>query len=618
MPRKRKTAAEWAIEFPEELETLEKRPKTDSGVSGKVEVALVCRFCAVEIDVNPKKKPWDRIQEHLASVRHKKLKENWKKRKDSNKQLTLFETEVRQRQKEKEAESASHDFVRALSYSAISLNHADGFIGKLFKKYCPAARCMPTRRQLEQKYLPEVYAQHKDLIKRQISDRKLSIIIDESPEVLGRPAVNTLFCYHNQENNAKEVVLADTSILRAVNSTSLSVLLSKVLGEFGKDFRDMMAMSSDSAEYLAKLVRDLQMSYCPKLLHIKDVPHLIHVAIDFAIQSEGMADIRQVVIRFGAVFKHAAKLERIFYQICHENGLSDEEICKPPAVVPTRWFSFYRSATATRSLWQHLLSFIDSHLSQGEKVNELRALLGDDKHRQFLFIKLVFLLENLSLLHSIQERLESAEPMLHCMYHRVNVQLQTEMASKSCEDISLGTETTTLLSMLSASEARTLKSTLTDFNKTLARKWEATCERNLSPDVCGPEGLWKRAIVLDPFLKSGQLQSFNSYISMFELVSDEPTALEVEFNNYLHEPCPDNPEIEILTYWKSMARNYPNLADVALQLLCLPNGSADVERSFSKLRKLQDPTRSSMSENTLRMQMTLYVNQDLEGHFVGF
>ena len=123
---------------------------------------------------------------------------------------------------------------------------------------------------------------------------------------------------------------------------------------------------------------------------------------------------------------------------------------------------------------------------------------------------------------------------------------------------------------------------------------------------------------MDPFLKAGQSQSFNNYISMFELVTNEPTALEDEFNNYLHEPCPDNPEIEILTYWKNMARNYPNLADVALQLLCLPSGSADVECSFSKLRKLQDPTRSSMSENTFRMQMILYVNQDIEGHFVGF
>ena len=106
-------------------------------------------------------------------------------------------------------------------------------------------------------------------------------------------------------------------------------------------------MSSDSAEYLAKLVRDLQMSYRPKLLHVKDVPHLIHIAVDFAIRSVAMADIRQVVIRFGAVFKHATKLERILYHICQDNGLSVEEICKPPAVVPTRWFSFHRSATVT-------------------------------------------------------------------------------------------------------------------------------------------------------------------------------------------------------------------------------------------------------------------------------
>ena len=102
--------------------------------------------------------------------------------------------------------------------------------------------------------------------------------MDESPEVLGRPAVNTL-------------------ILRAVNSTSLSVLLSRVLAEFGKDFRDLMVISSDSAEYMAKLVRYLQMSYSNKLLHIKDVPHLIDVAVDFANHSESVAMIMDCLMK---------------------------------------------------------------------------------------------------------------------------------------------------------------------------------------------------------------------------------------------------------------------------------------------------------------------------------
>ena len=63
MPRKRKGLSDWAKEFPEDLETREKQSRTDECVSSdniegsKVEVDLVCKFCSVEIDVNPKKKP---------------------------------------------------------------------------------------------------------------------------------------------------------------------------------------------------------------------------------------------------------------------------------------------------------------------------------------------------------------------------------------------------------------------------------------------------------------------------------------------------------------------------------------------------------------------------------
>ena len=41
---------------------------------------------------------------------------------------------VRQKEKEKEGEGAVYVFVRALSYSAISRNQADGFVGIVFKK----------------------------------------------------------------------------------------------------------------------------------------------------------------------------------------------------------------------------------------------------------------------------------------------------------------------------------------------------------------------------------------------------------------------------------------------------------------------------------------------------
>ena len=115
-----------------------------------------------------------------------------------------------------------------------------------------------------------------------------------------------------------------------------------------------------------------------------------------------------------------------------------------------------------------------------------------------------------------------------------------------------------------------------------------------------------KCTALNPFQKVAQSQQFEYYISMFELVVDDDIApLKEEFQQYMLDTPPENPEIEILEYWKTAARNYPHLSKAALSLLCVCIGSVDAERSFSKLRTVQELHRCSMSEETLRMQMTL-------------
>ena len=240
------------------IQTMQKRPRSEEEPES-VSEALVCCFCSVELTTDPAKKPWDRIREHLSSARHSKLKADYNTRK---RQDSLYESMVRKKEKEKECEGAIHDFVRALCYSATSLNQANSFMGKVFKKYCPAARTMPCGRQLEAKYLPKVYRKHKAMM---MDDAKVSVIMDESPDVLGRPSVNTLFCFYGKRKGSKEILLVDTSILKAVNSTSLSLLHGCIIQDFDKDWDDLLAISSDSAEYMSKLVRDLQKSQCPQL-----------------------------------------------------------------------------------------------------------------------------------------------------------------------------------------------------------------------------------------------------------------------------------------------------------------------------------------------------------------
>jgi hypothetical protein len=241
--RKRKTPTDWAREHPDELET-KKKPGIDGEPASE---ALTCKFCATELDVTTGKKPWDRINEHLSSKRHKQMNANYERRLEEGRQLTLYESEIRAKSKEREAETVAHDFTRALAYSGLPLVQADGYVGKVFRKYCPAARTMPSGRQLARKYLTEIYEQHVSCIKEKIADKKICIILDESPDVLGRSAMNMLISFYDTPSNMKMVVLVDTSIVKSCNSTTAALVVSQVLSKFGKNWNDVIGLSSDSA-----------------------------------------------------------------------------------------------------------------------------------------------------------------------------------------------------------------------------------------------------------------------------------------------------------------------------------------------------------------------------------
>ena len=524
---------------------------------------------------------------------------------------------MRSKLREKEHEGAIHDFVRSMAFSGIPLTQADNFLGLFVKKYCPALRSMPTYRQLSNKHLKEIYHDHMMYLKSLIVNKKVCVIIDESPDVLGRPAVNTLvsFCDNSKSEAKKVVLLVDTCLLKACNSTTLAFVLARVLSEIHKDWVDVIGLASDSTNYMHKLYNDV-LPYNPKLLHFNDVCHLIHVAIDHALHCTKFDLLRKVVIKFGSIFKHANKFEQHFKEICLANGLQESELKKPSAVVMIRWYSVYESSLTTLKLWRYLLMFIDHAATDGEKAKNLHTLLGDKENRQSLYVKLVFLVELLRPIHGIQKLLESGEPLLHRMHHIVSINLQSEI-TKYSDEFTLSDDVSSVINMLPVTQAETLKADFKSFGCCLSDKWQATCQRNLSAAVSAPNGLWKQALVLDPFLKSCQPQSIDNYTQLFDLVTQVST-IKDEFREYLLESEPGNPELTALEYWCNVKQSYPHLSQAALELLCISTESVDVERSFSKLRKLQHPTRSSMSEDTLCMLMTLYYNQDIQEHFCNY
>ena len=139
------------------------------------------------------------------------------------------------------------------------------------------------------------------------------------------------------------------------------------------------------------------------------------------------------------------------------NGLPEGELKKPSAVVMIQWYSFFESSLTTLKLWQYLIMFLDHPRTDGEKVKDLLTLLGDNKTRQSLYVKLVFVVELLQPIHGLQELLESGEPLIHKMHHIVAIKLQSKTVKYS-DDFTLFEAVSSVINMLPVPQAQLMKS----------------------------------------------------------------------------------------------------------------------------------------------------------------
>ena len=181
------------------------------------------------------------------------------------------------------------------------------FWGKLNKNYFQDAKLTPHSKNLGMKYLVEVFESHVEEIKSQIQGKKITIIVDESPDLLGRPTVNVFASYSNEKDQNKKVFLIDMSFVRNLKSTSIMEIICDFLHNYGKTFNDVLVLASDSAQNMVKLVQDINESGTKSIFHIKDIAHLIHVAVDKAVNIDELKDLRDIIIKTGAMFQHSAK-----------------------------------------------------------------------------------------------------------------------------------------------------------------------------------------------------------------------------------------------------------------------------------------------------------------------
>jgi hypothetical protein len=96
-------------------------------------------------------------------------------------------------------------------------------------------------------------------------------------------------------------------------------------------------------------------------------------------------------------------------------------------------------------------------------------------------------------------------------------------------------------------------------------------------------------------------QDLNLFVSMFAHCADNAGDMD-EVDKYLELRCED-PSVDALEYWKSHAKQFPNLSAVARDILSIPGSSVSVERMFNCGRDVIGLRRHALQPETFSTLM---------------
>ncbi|KAG0426323.1 hypothetical protein HPB47_026562 [Ixodes persulcatus] len=465
---------------------------------------------------------------------------------------------------------------------------------------------MPGSDQLYRKYLHEVNEKDIGTISRVLKERPISITVDETPEIRGRPAVAVLATFYDDDLPGCKTLIIDLQVLQQCNAVSVGMLIQASLQKVGKTLADVAVLSS----YMQTLHKDLQLSSPEfKAFHFKDPCHLLNNVLDDGLKTDSFVVVHDFVVHFPALLKPSRELRRKFGLVCTSMGMKIKCLS---TVSPSRWFSFHEALEDILDYWRAILSFLRSDDAKGKKCEKLQALVSSPDDVHDLLIKLKFLKTNSSAVLSIIKELEAESTLVYEVYPILGVRFCALLSQwRDPSETSLTSDVASLLDLLDECNRSRTIADLHEYYAAVTRKWSQTVERNLADELkYTSESFWYNVQIVNPNVKLELPRPFENYEHIFRLVfleTDDMRQLIDDFGNYQSYAIPNI--VDPLSFWKLHAVQWPVLSRCALRLLALPVSSANVERAFSMLRVISRKERAAMSDANLVKYACIYYNK---------
>ena len=213
---------------------------------------------------------------------------------------------------------------------------------------------------------------HKQKLKEILANETIAVALDETQDDRDYSVLNIVVMLRSV------AYVIDVKFMNACNHATVSHAVIDCLKDFGIEFENVMAFSTDSAAYCKKAVRLVLMPLFPNAIHVPDLPHILNLVGEILRLWKPFDKLASFVRVFrSAMHRQAARKRRYLIHLKRVKP-SGHRKC-PPEPVTSRWDSCYQAVEYHSRYLEFYEEFFAAEPNQGVAVERVLEMLRDRK-----------------------------------------------------------------------------------------------------------------------------------------------------------------------------------------------------------------------------------------------
>lgn len=463
---------------------------------------------------------------------------------------------------------------------------------------------MPSADALRREYVKKIGEERCEKIKAEVEGRPVVVMCDETTDRKGRCVfivlLRVLACSESQK-----IFLGGIRILEKADNTECARAVVDVVQKFAIEFRNIIAICSDSARYMTSCVNNsLRILFSRDMVHIQCWAHKLNLVA--GLWSITLPELNTCVTNTKSVFTNTRKRKHHYISFLKEkypNG--EKEAVLFPSPVITRWNSWYKSVIYINEYLDDLVEF----LKEVEDVSAGLQYFKDlTKHEKCVIqCSATFLMEHCQKLSDTILLLEgSSYPLSYKLQSTLaDMKRSFDLVGTGC----LGEKTEEAVKRLQT----TLKmSAVREQLKVVGMKCSSKLARLMMEDpaktftenlgaLFDPRNITTNNVSSELCNKAKKIPFVNE-LSETKLLNGY-SAFQAKIKSVLSQDCEDKPNI--IQVLLGMRSDHKEFVEKCVWALWIPPSNVDSERAFSAYGNIITDLRTNLKPESLEIMLGL-------------